>query len=305
MRPATLSAVHRGDTTTSWARSSLIALALALLVPSMALAQDVPDEQPEVEGGEVEGSEVDVEGGEAGEGEPEALARDGGTYEPDQRGGHEEPDDESEAAPVVLVDAGRTQATSGEGAAYRSGFGFELGLWLGGVVTDLDIEGGGNLVRATQRGSVGASFGFAAGMRFGPVLVGPRVGLTIDPSFLLADLGVGVEVLLMPEAMTDGITSYVRAAVGGSLVTDLASPLPEQRDAGIAGTVAEVGIGARWTPWRGLVIGLELAGIWHHLWREPVEGCDIGCNDGSVDLLRAGESDALQLRLSLSAGWTF
>lgn len=304
MRPAaTLSAVHRADATTSWARSSLIALALALLVPGMALAQDAPDEQPEVEGGEIEAGEV--EGG-----EPDALARDGGEYEPDQRGEHDEPADESEEAPVALDSAAIRQSvetTAGVGASgsYRSGFGFELGLWLGGVVTDLDIIGDGNLVRATQRGSVGASFGFAAGMRFGPVLVGPRVGLTIDPSFLLADLGVGVEVLLMPEAMTDGITSYVRAAVGGSLVTDLASPLPEQRDAGIAGTVAEVGIGARWTPWRGLVIGLELAGTWHHLWREPVEGCDIGCNDGSVDLLRAGESDALQLRLSLSAGWTF
>ena len=294
---ATLSAVNRRDATTSWARSSLLALALALLVPGLALAQDASEEQPEVEGGEAEG------------GDPDALAQDGGGYEPDQRGEHEE-ESESEA-PSVVVDAAATrqalETTAGVGASesYRSDFGFELALWLGGVVTDLDIVGGGNLVRATQRGSVGASFGFAAGMRFGPVIVGPRVGLTVDPSFLLADLGVGVEVLLMPEAMTDGITSYVRAAVGGSLVTDLSAPLPEQRDAGIAGTVAEVGIGARWTPWRGLVIGLELAGIWHHLWREPVEGCDIGCNDGSVDLLRAGESDALQLRLSLSAGWTF
>ena len=298
---ATLSAVHRRDATTSWARSSLLALALALLVPGLALAQDASEEQPEVEDGE-------VEGGEAEGGEPDALAQDGGEYEPDQRGEHEV---ESESEAPVVVDAAATrqsvETTAGVGAgqSYRSDFGFELALWLGGVVTDLDIVGGGNLVRATQRGSVGASFGFAAGMRFGPVIVGPRVGLTLDPSFLLADLGVGVEVLLMPEAMTDGITSYVRAAVGGSLVTDLSAPLPEQRDAGIAGTVAEVGIGARWTPWRGLVIGLELAGIWHHLWREPVEGCDIGCNDGSVDLLRAGESDALQLRLSLSAGWTF
>jgi hypothetical protein len=324
MRPAaTLTAVHRRDATIRWTRSSLVALALALLAPGMALAQE---EQPEAvedeaaesdEAGESEAGESEAGESEAGEsetgeleaGEAGVLAVDGGTYEPYQRGVHDLEDLESEEPRVDTI-AGSAPLSIGTSSDerrvnYNTELGFELALWLGGVVTDLDIAGGGNLVRATQRGSVGASFGFAAGLRIGPVIVGPRVGLTIDPSFLLADLGVGVEVLLMPPGTSSEVSSYVRAAVGGSLVTGLAAPLPEQRDAGVAGTVAEVAIGARWNPWRGLVIGLELAGLWHHLWREPVEACDVGCNDGTLDLLRAGESDALQLRLSLSAGWSF
>lgn len=312
-----------------------IALALAVLTPAIALAQHEPaegeapaarsepppddeaaeggeaaaghapalDEEAALEGGDAheapveDGAEPAVRGGDAAN----ALAADGGTYEPDQRGEHDEREE-------VEADAGRagpsvelSGASVGGTYTRESDLGFELSLWLGGALTALDVAGDGNLVRESQRGSFGSSFGFAAGMRFGPVIVGPRVGLTIDPSFLLADLGLGVDVLLMDGA----IAPYVRAAGYGSLVTGLASPLPDQDHAGIAGAGAELGAGVRWRPWRGLVVALDAAGIWRHLFRDPLPACSANCADAPFDLTRPGESDALQLRLSLSVGWTF
>src|SRR5690606_15923375 len=118
-------------------------------------------------------------------------------------------------------------------------FGFELQLWLGGTVSTLDIAGDGNLVRADQHGAFGGAFGFGAGFRVGPVLIGPRVGLTLDPAFALANLALGAEVALLP----GDIAPYVRASVGATLVTALERPLPDQEEAGILGVGVEVGAG--------------------------------------------------------------
>lgn len=272
VEPATLAPVLR--------RTPLHLLALLALAPAVALAQE-EEQQPEVV--------LESEGAE------QPLAVDGGTYEPDQRGGHDQPEREVERQETtMLVDAGSVRGDS------LDDFGFELALSLGGSLTSLDVTGDGNLVRASQRGSFGSSFGLAAGVRFGPVVLGPRAALTIDPSFLLADFGLGVDVILMGGELAP----YVRAAAFGSIVAGLSTPLPQQEHAGIAGFGAELGAGVRWRPWRGLIVGLDVAGAWRHLYRDSI-ACTSSCTEESFDLGRAGESDALQLRISLSVGWAF
>lgn len=273
LRAATLGGVHRP------ARLAILTLLFAAL-PGRALAQE-ESANPPIE-------------------EPQ--------YEPDQRGALEtEPPGEAqeEEAPLeqTRTEPGSVnisaQADSGY-ATSSSRFGFELALELGASLTALDSAGQSNLVRETQEGSVGAALGFRAAFRVGPAAIGPRVAMIIDPSFVLANLGIGVHVMLLPDA----VAPFVSAALGATIVSALGDPLPAQQNAGIFGLGAELGGGVRWQSHVGLIMGAEVAAGWHHLWRDGA-ACASECSDGEFDVREPGESDALTLRLSLFAGYSF
>lgn len=301
-RSPTLGGVDRGGAMAvmasrrARARCAAIALALvAIAVPELARAQEESDETTETEeAAETATEDGDYEPDQRGE-HDEEEATGGEGYEPDQRGEHDEPQEELDAAVGVAT------AAYERGEALDRGLGFDVQLWLGAGFLGIDAAGGDNLVRATQRSSISAALGLAAGLRLGPVIVGPRVGLSIDPTMLLANVALGADVLLL-----DGdIAPYVRASLGLTLAAPLGDQLPAQSEASILGVGLEVGVGARWRFYRGLYLGLELAGGWHHLWREALPSCTGECADADLDLRMPGESDALTLRLSLSVGWAF
>lgn len=267
----------------------LFALACA---PAIAHAQEGEGEEPQADG------ETPYEPDQRGEHEdPEPQ------YEPDQRGEHGEEgeSEQTSAPPEPTVDAGGSAELASSEGRSASGIGVDLALWLGASVTALDAVGDGNLVRSTQEGSFGATLGFTASMRFGQVAIGPRVMMILDPSFVLANLGIGAQVMLLP----DDLTPFVSAAIGGTIVTGLGDPLPSQGDVGIFGIGAELGGGVRWQASSDLVVGAELAAGWHHLWRDAVPACEGECSESELDLRTSGESDGLTLRLSLFAGYAF
>jgi hypothetical protein len=273
------------------------------LAPSWALAQESEAEgegEPRYEPDQ-RGAEGDESGG---EGEPQYEPDQRGAqqpeprYEPDQRGATEEDVTvATEQASYAPASAGDSEyATSG-----GSGMGVDLVLSLGGAISALDAAGQGNLVSASQEGSFGASLGFNAMFRIGRVAFGPRVSMILDPSFVLANLGIGAQVMLTEDA----IAPYVSASIGGTIVTGLGDALPSQETAGIFGVGAELGGGVRWHATREVIVGAELGAGWHHLWRDAVPSCTTDCTGSELDLRTSGESDALTLRLSLYAGYSF
>lgn len=273
-RSPTLFGVDRDGGTDAARRTSVraaaLAAALALLAgPAIAHAQD---EQRD----------------------PEESAEDGGRYEPDQRGEHE-------AEPVMATAGAAPDSEEARGFGGGRGVGVELALWAGGGVLGVDAAGGDNLVRSTQRSSIGGAFGLSASLRVGPLAVGPRVSFAIDPSILLVHTGLGADVFLL-----DGpLVPYVRASVGLSVAAPLGDLLAAQGDARILGVGVELGVGVRWRATDHLFVGVELVGGWHHLWRAAVPDCTSGCTDGELDLRRPGESDALSVRVALTLGWAF
>ncbi len=280
----------------SAARVIVALAAIACFAPAIVYAQEsegaTPDEQPRYE--------PDQRGAE----EEEPL------YEPDQRGAQQQPPpyepDQRGAEGDEEADAGATMQAmpaSAElaGESSGSGIGVDLALWLGASVTALDAIGEGNLVRARQEGSFGAALGFSANLRIGQVAFGPRVSMILDPSFVLANLGIGAQYMILPEAFTP----FVSASVGGTIVTALGDALPSQREVGIGGIGADVGGGVRWDVTRDLVVGAELSFGWHYLWRDAAPACTTECAEPEFDVRTTGESDALTLRLSLFAGYSF
>jgi hypothetical protein len=262
------------------ARLALAALLFAALGPSLARAQEDTSDGPPV---------------------------DGPGYEPDQRGVVEpqqppavEPQSLERREQIAAEPGSADAEIAGEYAASGSRFGLELAIDLGAALTALDSAGQSNLVRSTQEGSVGAAIGVRAGFRIGPASFGPHIAMILDPSFILANLGIGVHVMLLPEE----IAPFVSFALGATIVSNLGDALPAQEGTGIFGIGAELGGGVRWQSRDGLILGGEAAAGWHHLWRDGV-ACEGECTDGDFDVRDPGESDALTLRLSLFAGYAF
>jgi hypothetical protein len=194
------------------------------------------------------------------------------------------------SAPHTARDVGRIEAD-----------GFELQASLGAAVTDLEVAGG-NLVREEQRVGVGGALGLAAGFRLGQVFIGPRLTLQLDPSIVLGHAALGAEWRVLAE----DVSPFLRAAFGGTFVVPHGDTLAGQRGLAIGGIGLELAAGMRWRIGEdGLLFGVELAGTWHHLWRQAVPACVEGCSDEALDLLQSGEGDALSGRLSLIGGWAF
>lgn len=276
-------------------RYAIALVLLASVLPGRARAQESETDAPPADA---------VENDEAAQAEENAVV--GGTYEPDQRGEHEEPGEQEERGEenVELQSSEVTGDVATASAPAYGGsdeLGFELRLWLGGAATSLDPVGDGNLVSSAQDGGIGGAVGFGGAVRFGSLRIGPRVGFTIDPSFVLTNIALGADYLLT----SDEIVPYLRASVGMSIVDLLGDAPAQQSTADIFGIGVEVGAGARWYAYRGLFLGLELTGGWHHLWRAAVPDCTGGCTAGAFDLRRSGESNGLSLRLSIDVGWTF
>lgn len=224
-----------------------------------------------------------------------------GNYEPDQRGETDETEEEEQGTAADSVTTAESMPAS---PVYQSSsgrtFGLDLTLSLGGAVTALEAAGG-NVVSSAQADPVGGSLDLSAALRYRALSIGPRVALTLDPQFLLTNVAIGADWTLT----NDAVAPYVRASVGLSVVDVLGGALPQQGAADILGVGVELGVGVRWSIDDGFFLGLELAGAWHHLWRAAVPTCTGSCTDGAFDLRRSGESDALQLRLSVTAGYRF
>lgn len=247
--------------------------------------------------------------------DPLPLARDSQDYEPDQRGEHDGPEprpEPDEAAPPPMAPDSEDEArgdittvsesmpgvarTAADGSSF---FGFDVQLWLGGGLTSVEAFENQNLVRPDQQGGFGANLGLSAGLRMGPITVGPRATLTVDPSFLLITVGADVRVILT----SDAVAPTLRASLSGVFLTGLSDALPSQSGAG--GVHAELGAGVRWHFGGGFTFGAEVSGGYLHLDRQEEAGCTAPCTEGEFDLRRSGSSDGLTLRLNLSAGYRF
>ncbi|MFK7987552.1 MAG: hypothetical protein AB8I08_16150 [Sandaracinaceae bacterium] len=278
---------------------------------------DIEDTEPtqepppdDTESGDTTGEETSptLPGDPTGDADP--LVRDERDYEPDQRGEHDAPDepDEAPTAPPpsspdhdeMRREGVQLTAGSAEGDfAEPSFYGFDVQLWLGGGLTSVEAFENQNLVRPDQQGGFGANLGLSAGLRMGPITVGPRATLTIDPSFLLITVGADVRAILT----TDAVAPTLRASLSGVFLTGLSDALPSQSGAG--GVHAELGVGVRWRFAGGFTFGAEVSGGYLHLDRQEEAGCTAPCTEGDFDLRRGGSSDGLTLRLNLSAGYRF
>lgn len=243
------------------------------------------------------------------------AASDERDYEPDQRGEHDAPDqapepDEAEPPPASpdydeeelagsITRTSESMPGVAQSAAGSSFFGFDVQLWLGGGLTSLEAFENQNLVRPDQQGGFGANLGLSLGLRMGPISVGPRATLTVDPSFLLVTVGADVRAILT----SDAVAPTVRASLSGVFLTGLSDALPSQSGAG--GVHAELGVGVRWHFGAGFTFGAEVSGGYLHLDRQEEASCTAPCTEGDFDLRRGGSSDGLTLRLNLSAGYRF
>lgn len=239
-------------------------------------------------------------GGEGGgeDGGDQATGGDAG-YEPDQRGA-----EESEPAPEMTDDAEemRTQEISAGTAAYESGdygagFGLDLRLWLGASGTFLDAFDQDNLLRESQRGDPGGTFGITLGLRFGPMTVGLRHTVIVDGSVTLATFGVDLIVRLLAEQLTP----YVRVGVGYALALGFADDLPSQGNA--QGVLTELGVGFGGRVLGPMTLGAELSGGWLALYRGDVPDCEDPCSDATLDLTRSGQAHGLMLRGMIYVGF--
>lgn len=308
VRPASLEA---RDPTTLGVVRALLALFLAALLLAPAGVSAQADAGPASEEGEpIGGTEASAEPAiEEGETESaEGTAVEGGGYEPDQRGAQEpegeyEPDQRGfEREEIAEGDA--PMATGVDAEAYDSGstvIGLDVQLWLGGGLIGLDAIDGANLLRPEQRSSFGASFGLVGALRIGPISVGPRIGVTVEPGFTMATFGGDVQAVLT----SDRFAPFVRASLSYAFLAGLADPLPSQPDARVDGVLVELGVGARFRVAGPFVIGAELSGGYLHLERGAVPACEAPCGDGDFDLATPGSADGLTLRLHLFGGVSF
>ncbi len=287
-------------------------LALLLALPRVAQAQGpAQQEAVEAEDGAIDdgaGYEPDqrgVEDGsfdstESGEGQ---STRGGDRYEPDQRGATVE-GTEQQPQPAPAQAGGErvdTETLSAAEEGYgRGGVGLEFYLWLGAGVTGLDAIEGADLLLPTQSSSIGGSFGLTVGARLGPVTIGPRFSLTLEPSSVLGAIGLDAIVALM----SGSITPTVRAALSYAFAIPTAELLPSQNGAG--GVLVELGVGLRGELGGGFFLGGELSAGYLALFRDAVPACTAPCTDGaSFDLRRPGSAQGLSGRLHLFGGWSF
>jgi hypothetical protein len=278
----------------SWALVALVALVASGLVASgqahaQELESDVPREE-ETTTPEEPGYEPDQRGNTGDPEDPETQSQGGTGYEPDQRGEHEPP-----PSPDRMGATGASIALESYSGSRRSPR-LEVELGLGLSLTRLQV-GGENLVPAVSTGGAGAAIDLALGWRFDAARIGPRLALTVDPSFVLTHVALELDVELL-----DGpIAPFLRAAIGGSLV----APLFDHGGGTIGGLGVDLAVGARWRLGRGFYLGAELGGAWHVLFRSAAPECVDRCTDGAFDARRAGQSHALQLRTTIFAGFAF
>lgn len=284
-------------------------LALLLALPGRGIAQDAEPEETaeETAAPDEPGYEPDQRGGHEEEGLGTADGAAGGEpeYEPDQRGEHDGGDagtDEEEMA-AEPTSVGETVLAADYAEADRAGgrgYGVYTSFFVGAGLTGLDALWGDNLVTPAQQGSFGASLGIAIGLRIGPVSFGPRVSLTVDPSFVLGTVGVDVTA----DLTTDRLVPTLRLGLGYAFLAGVSDSLPSQRSVG--GLYTELGAGFRYDVGGPFRFGAELSGGWLALSRGEVPDCEDPCTDmGSFDLRRRGEGHGLTLRLHVFGGFDF
>lgn len=284
-----------------WLHALLLSLACLAPITASAQAGDVDPEAQAADGSDYEPDQRGADEAPDPQYEPDQRGvEEGGDYEPDQRGDHD-PEDEPESEPRVEL----TGATMDAEAAYAPGgalFGFHASLWLGGGYTGLDALGAEDLVRETQRGGGGFSFGVVVGPRLGPVDLGLRHTITVDGGFTMGTLGLDTRLAL---PALGPVIPTVRLGVGYAFFLGLSDPLPAQAEARLDGIYAELGLGAALRVGGPFLVGAEVSAGWTHLFRQPVPGCATECADERLDLRRAGEGDGLTLRLHLWGGVSF
>lgn len=186
------------------------------------------------------------------------------------------------------------------GGIGSSGVGLEFYFWLGGGLTGLDAIEGDNLLLPTQASSAGGSFGLTLGVRVGPVTVGPRFSLTVEPSFLLGAVGLDALVGLI----RGPFVPTLRVGLSYAFVSPTAEALPSQNVAD--GLLVELGAGFRAHVGAGFFLGGELSAGYLALFRDEVPACVDPCTDGGAfDLRRPGSAHGLMGRLQIFAGWGF
>ena len=286
-----------------------------LALPGAGQAQEAEQEQDEAvagadgsaeeasveDGGSYEPDQRGVEDGGDTQADPEEQTAGGESYEPDQRGVNERLRIDA-PAPMEQSDVEESIAEGDYAASADGGggIGFDFYLWLGPSLTGIDALEGDNLLLPTQSSTFGGSFGLTLGARIGPLTVGPRLNLVVEPGFVLGAVGVDV----IGRLMTGPITPTARVALSYAFAVPTADALPSQN--GPDGLLLELGLGVRASLGAGFFLGGELSAGYLALFRSEVPSCTAPWTDGAAfDLRRAGSAHGLTGRLHFFAGWGF